>query len=107
MPNPTPERKRTGEAPSHESGTEPARHLPAAELRRHVAAVLAEMVKNRDIKWDRHGRPVARVRAAGEAPEGSSVHPTVDMSAIGMPTNTPLSSRSGDGEFIEWSLGET
>jgi len=107
MPNPTPERRRTEGAPSHGPGPEPAAHLPVAELRRYVAAVLVEMVRNRDIKWDRRGRPVARVDASGETPEGSSVRLTVDMSAIGMPMNTPLVARSRDGQAVEWSLGET
>jgi hypothetical protein len=107
MPNPTSHRKCTGGIPNHGPVPEPAEHLSAAELRRYVAAVLAEMVRNRDVKWDRQGRPVARVNASDETPEGSSVRLTVDMSAIGMPTDTPLVARSRDGQVVEWSLGET
>jgi hypothetical protein len=65
------------------------------------------MVKNRDVKWDRQGRPVARVNASGETPEGPSVPLTVEMSAIGMPTNTPLVARRRDGQAVEGSLRET
>ena len=47
------------------------------------------------------------VNASGETPEGSWVRHPVDMSAVGMPANTPLVARSGDAQTVVWSLGET
>ena len=48
------------------------------------------MVKNRDVSWDSRGKPRASVRASGETAECTWVHMVVDISAIGMPIDSPL-----------------
>ncbi len=68
----------------------PSRNVPLAELVSFTQEVLAEMVNNRDVKWDAKGKPRAKVRASGESADGSWIHLVVDMSAIGMPLDSPL-----------------
>jgi hypothetical protein len=84
----------------------PTEHLPLAELRSFVREVVAAMGANRDVMTDARGRPLARVRRSGEDSTCSYLHLIVDMSAIGMPTNTPLNACSFDGDtFVRWHLG--
>src|SRR3954470_18459970 len=85
-----------------------SRNLPLAELVSFAREVLAEMVNNRDVKWDAKGNPRAKLRASGESADGSWIHLVVDMSAIGMPVDSPLviTAHAGD-DSLEWSLGAT
>ena len=86
----------------------PSAGLPLDELRAFAWAVLREMVANRDVKWDEAGRPVATLRHCGSDSECTWLSYEVDMSAIGMPMDTPLIVQSYAGErFISWSLGVT
>lgn len=104
MPSPAPEKKRPPEGP----GPRPGEKLSTEELLSFVEAVLAEMVKNRDVKWDRDGKPLASLRSSGETAECSWVHFLVDMSAIGMPMDTTLIAHSYEGETgLEWTIGST
>src|SRR3954462_11654202 len=86
----------------------PSRNLPLAELVSFTREVLAEMVNNRDVKWDAKGKPRAKVRGSGESVDCSWIHLVVDMSAIGMPLDSPLivTAHAGD-DSLEWSLGAT
>jgi hypothetical protein len=108
MPGATPDpgRKTQPREPLAEADLWPTHKLPLRELRAHVKAVLAAMVENRDVKWDERGRPIARAKGSGETAEYSWVHYEVDLSAIGMPTNSPLivCSHAGDN-FVTWNLG--
>jgi hypothetical protein len=64
------------------------------------------MAKNRDVKTDVLGKPIARLRASGEDSRCSSCHLVLDLSGIGMPTNTPLNMCSReDDTYIRWHLG--
>src|SRR5262249_46682892 len=104
MPNPGRDGARN--RPNSESSSWPLTHLPLADLRSFVAAVLVEMVKNRDVKWDDEGRPVASLRRSGEDERGSWCLFIVDFSAIGLPTNSALLVRSREGDsFQSWYLG--
>ena len=99
-PNPQPGRSLDGES------LWPIHRLPLKDLKAFVKAVLAEMVENRDVKWDDQGQPIARVKGSGERPECSWCHIEVDLSAIGMPTNSPLIVCSHEGDnFLTWNLG--
>ena len=86
----------------------PSRGVSPGELVAFAREVLAEMANNRDVKCDRRGKPRASVRASGEAAGCTRVHLVVDMSAIGMPTDSPLvvATSAGD-DWLEWSLGPT
>ena len=82
--------------------------LSLDKLRMHVDAVLVEMVKNRDVKWDDNGEPIAKLKTCGQDAECSWVFYEVDMSAIGMPVDTPLIAHSYEGEAVlEWNIGPT
>ena len=84
----------------------PIRKLSVDELRSYVGAVLAEMVQNRDIKWDDDGEPIARLKGSGETRDASWCHFEVDISAIGMPMDSPLIIASYEGDsFVTWNLG--
>lgn len=106
MPTPAPE-------PNHDPAPSldgeslwPTRKLSVDELRSHVGAVLSEMVQNRDIKWDDEGEPIARLMGSGETSHASWCHFEVDISAIGMPMDSPLIIASHEGDsFVTWNLG--
>jgi hypothetical protein len=64
------------------------------------------MAENRDVKCDAGGKPLAKLGAAGEEAGCSWCQFIVDMSGIGLPTDTPLLVRSRDGDtFLSWRLG--
>jgi hypothetical protein len=66
------------------------------------------MAANRDVMTDAGGKPRARLWEAGEDARRSFCLLLVDMSAIGMPTNTPLHVSSHEGDtFLTWYLGRT
>ena len=77
------------------------------ELRSLIEAVLAELVDKHDLKWaDVDRRPIARVDGFGEDAESSWCRYLVDLSAIGLPSSSPLVVRSREGDnFLSWSLG--
>ncbi|RUL88009.1 hypothetical protein [Tautonia sociabilis] len=84
------------------------RPLSLDELREFVDAVLAGMAENRDVKWDEQGKPLATLKHCGQDPECTWLFYEVDMSAIGMPTDTPLIVHSYAGEAdLEWTIGPT
>jgi hypothetical protein len=107
MPNLTPDPDRRDDALDGAS-LRPARPLSLAELRAFADAVLAGMVENRDVKWDEDGRPLATLRNCGQDPECTWLFYEVDMSAIGMPTDTPLIVHCYAGDAVlEWNIGPT
>jgi hypothetical protein len=64
------------------------------------------MAANRDVMIDARGKPIAKLQALGEDSRCSFCHVVVDMSAIGMPINSPLNACSREGDnFIRWHLG--
>ena len=106
MPSPTP--APNPQAPPSLNGASlwPTHKLPLKELKAFVKTVLAEMVENRDVKWDEQGKPIARLLGSGETSHASWCHLEVDMSAIGMPINSPLIVCSYEGDnFLTWNLG--
>lgn len=64
--------------------------VPRQALADYARAVLVELGNSRDVKTDRHGRPVYRLGSGGESPEGSWQRFVVDFSAIGMATDMPF-----------------
>src|SRR5437879_5297954 len=95
-------------ATSNNPEKRPDEHLLLKALRLYVGRVLAEMVNNRDVKWDKEGHPIAGERASGDSAECTWVHLVVDMSAIGMPIDSPLIVYAYAGtDSLEWHLGAT
>lgn|GEM_PF-945323 len=107
MPTLTPDPDRPSNLP--EGGrTRPTRPLSLDELRDFAEAVLAGMVENRDVKWDEQGRPLATLKNCGADSECTWLVYEVDMSAIGMPTDTPLVVHCYAGEAaLDWTIGPT
>ena len=107
MPSPTPNPHRDPPPnPLDGASLRPAAALPLDELRAFADAVLAEMAKNRDVTWDADGRPVAELKCGGQEPGWTWLLYEVDMSAIGMPLDTPLLVHSCAGEgVLAWDLG--
>ncbi len=84
----------------------PTRKLSREELLSHVGAVLTELVRNRDIKGDDAGEPIAQLQGSGETANASWCHFEVDISGIGMPVDSPLIIASYEGDsFVTWNLG--
>jgi hypothetical protein len=74
----------------------------------YVAAVLQAMADNRDVMADAYGMPVFAVRGERLTGTRMQIDLVVDMSAIGMPTNTPISaikSRELPDQVI-WNLDD-
>ena len=106
MPTPVPNPKNDPAPSLNGESLWPTRKLPVDELRSYVGAVLSEMVQNRDIKWDDEGEPIARLMGSGETANASWCHFEVDISAIGMPMDSPLIIASYEGDsFVTWNLG--
>ena len=84
----------------------PTDHWPLAELRVFIGDVLVAMAENRDVMRDSKGKPKAKLRASGEDSRCSYCHLVVDLSAIGLPVDSPLAVVSHDGDtFVCWHLG--
>jgi len=75
----------------------------------YVAAVLQRMADNRDVMSDQHGEPYFTVYAAGVERDGKlRLDLVADCSAIGMPTNTPITVRMDpEAGPIAWLLEDT
>lgn len=83
-------------------------HKPLlGELIAHADAVFKEMVENRDIAWDDRGEPIAELLDCGQTSDCTWCYFEVDISAIGMPTDSPIVVSSYEGDnFVTWSLGD-
>ena len=106
MPTPTPTPNPDPAPPLNGESLWPTEKLSLEVLGEFVKAVLIEMVGNRDVMWDSEGRPKAQALGCGETPACSWCHFEVDMSAIGMPLDSPLIIASFEGDtFLTWNLG--
>jgi hypothetical protein len=76
------------------------------KLDAYVAAVLQRMGDNRDVMSDEHGEPYFTVYAAGIERDGRlRIDLEADCSAIGMPTNTPMTVKMDPATGpVSWSL---
>jgi hypothetical protein len=80
--------------------------VPLGALRPYGEAVLAEMAKNRDVKGDAGGKPVATLCSWAEDQKGTRLHWAADFSGIGMATDMPLMvAASADAEPLAWNFG--
>jgi hypothetical protein len=106
MPNPSPAPNPQRPPSLDGESLWPTHKLSLKELKTFVKSVLVEMVENRDVKWDEQGKPIARLKGSGETSNASWCHLEVDMSAIGMPMDSPLIICSYEGDnFLTWNLG--
>ncbi|WP_152054197.1 hypothetical protein [Tautonia marina] len=78
-------------------------------LDEYVEAVLQRMADNRDVMSDQHGEPYYTVYAAGVERDGKlRLDLEADCSAIGMPTNTPITVKMDPKEGpVAWLLEDT
>ncbi len=84
------------------------RALPLDALVAYANEVLVEMTRNRDVKWDAKGKPVATLRSAGTDAECSWVHYQVDLSGIGLAMEMPLIALAyAEESSIAWQFGPT
>ena len=82
--------------------------VPLDRLIAYASEVVIELAKNRDVKRDEAGRPVFRLRSAGQTAECTFQMFEVDFSAIGMATDMPLIAYAyADAADIEWHFGST
>lgn len=78
------------------------------KLDAYLEAAMRRMGDNRDVMTDEHGEPYYAVLAAGSLADGRlRMDAEADCSAIGMPTNTPITvlmdAKAGD---LAWFLGD-
>src|SRR4051812_39977471 len=84
----------------------PTAHLPLADLRSFVGDVIQAMAKKSCVMTDVSGTPHATLVACGEDSRCLFRHVSIDLSPVGLPTNSPLNPCSSDGDtFIRWHLG--